>query len=310
MQAGIPVNQGNTLKGMGQISWREGAGSRRARVLALALGAAMLALPGLVLAVECAQLDTPAKIREFIRGGQEVTPLWQGRVSAHLEVSPCEGAVCDTSQRDKRISLIKRVHFMRDGANRRAFVKSGPLAPQCIISRGERDSLCARCDDTTNRNCSSVVREQTSTRVLDTNIDLGDWDLLTAEDYRVTCRQHPEKADLLIIRSETSDAKRTYQEIETNFDKVREVPLRVAMFSSGVLRKVYRFFPKYIVQVDGRWVATIMRVRTTQGSEKDYVFETQISILPGPDQKPMIYHDPTKDPLLKGYNLNQLFFTN
>ena len=86
--------------------------------------------------------------------------------------------------------------------------------------------------------------------------------------------------------------------------------MMINFYAEGVLRKVYRFFPKYYIKLGKNWLATIIRVRTTQGSEKKYLFETQLRVLTNKNNELRLYLDPAADPNLKGYNVKSLFFTN
>ena len=88
------------------------------------------------------------------------------------------------------------------------------------------------------------------------------------------------------------------------------MPITINYFAEGVLRKVYRFFPKYYVRIGDEWIATIIRVRSTRGSEKQYVFETQMRVLKSKKGAPRLFVDPSRDPQLKGYDISSLFFTD
>ena len=80
----------------------------------------------------------------------------------------------------------------------------------------------------------------------------------------------------------------------------------VNFFAEKVLRKVYRFFPKYYVKVGGKWFSSVMRVRTTLGSEKKFIFETLINVDKNKG-KLKLYLDLTDDPVLKNVPPESLF---
>ena len=291
--------------GMFAPGWR--LGLLRTVLLTVLLGV----LPMLaVAAVSCADLDDEAKIRAFLERSRAATPLWRDQMSVYLEVSPCEGEVCGQAQRKQRIALIQQLHFLRTGEDRRAFVLRGPYAPQCLVSRGERDVLCARCDGGTNANCRSVVRKEGSGRIPNTNIDLTDWENLSGDAYTARCTPSPGAEGMLELEFRAKAPGAVYGRVVAVVEAGRGVPLLINLYAEDVLRKVYRFFENYYVQVGGEWVSTIMRVRSTQGDEKHYLYETQIRVLPGEDKQPRLYFNPQDDPSLKAFNLNKLFFTN
>ena len=80
-------------------------------------------------------------------------------------------------------------------------------------------------------------------------------------------------------------------------------------FAEKVLRKVYRFFPKYYAKVGGKWISTVMRVRTTQGKEKKFIFET-LTHIQKKNGKLKLYLDFSADPDLKNVHPESLFSTD
>ncbi len=80
-------------------------------------------------------------------------------------------------------------------------------------------------------------------------------------------------------------------------------------FAEKVLRKVYRFFPKYYVKVDGQWFSTVMRVRTTLGKEKKFIFETLTNV-DKKNGKLKLYIDLSDDPEFKNVPPESLFSTD
>lgn len=273
----------------------------------------LLLLPTLAFGLVCADLDTPEKMQGFLKKAKAANPLSNATLSVYLEVSPCERQTCAPEYRQLRIALLQNLHVLRAQESRRVVVLQGPDAGQCLISRGLRDYICAQCDLTNNRECRSIPRQTESTRLAGTNIELSDFDLVTNGDYETQCDALPQFPGFLKLtsnRGAASDIDGTYEQIVTFVDSEREVPVTINLIAQGVLRKVYRFFPKFYAQIDGQWVATIIRVRSTQGREDSYAFETQVRILPDAANKPRIYPDPATDPNLRGVPADSLFFTN
>ena len=83
----------------------------------------------------------------------------------------------------------------------------------------------------------------------------------------------------------------------------------LTFFAEKVLRKVYRFFPKYYAKVGGKWISTVMRVRTTQGNEKKFIFET-LTHIQKQNGKLKLYLDFSADPDLKNVHPDSLFSTD
>lgn len=281
-------------------------------VLALSgmLSGMLLLAPSGLFAVSCADLGTPEKIRAFVRLGKEANPLWRETLSAHLEVSACERDGCAKAKRKERRARIRHINLVRRGENRRAFVAKGPGAPQCSVSRGGRDFLCAECRFGASTACRSVARTKGPSRIEGTNIDTTDFDLVIGEAFTSVCRPLPKAPKYLQIVSKRKSGDSPFDTIVSFYEKKRAVPITINYLAEGVLRKVYRFFPKYYAKVGGQWVATIIRVRSTQGSEKKYVFETQIRIRTNRAKQYLIYLDPGKDPALRGASLDDIFNPN
>lgn len=283
---------------------------RTLKLISLA-AVALLVVPASTMAVECSDLDTDAKTRQFMARAQKANPLGREHLSVYLEMSPCEEEGCSKSQRAKRVALIQNVHLLRMEDKRRAYVIEGPRSGQCVISRDIRDYICSQCDATSNIDCRSIVRDSSSGRIMGTNIDVNDFDALTDGGSSTKCSDHPKDSKFMVVEilaGENSESE--YERIVTVFDKKKEVPITINYYAEGVMRKVYRFFPKYYVRIGDQWIATIIRVRTTRGSEKQYVFETQMRVLQNKKGVPLLFLDPSRDPKLKGYDIPSLFFTN
>ena len=101
-------------------------------------------------------------------------------------------------------------------------------------------------------------------------------------------------------------SEKSYDRILSFFDKEKGVPIMVNFFAEKVLRKVYRFFPKYYVKVGGKWFSSVMLVRSTRGSEKKFIFESLIYVDNNKGTL-KLYLDLTDDPVLKNVPAESLF---
>ena len=255
-------------------------------------------------AVECKDLDSKAKIQQFLTKAMDSNPLLRAKVSAKFEVSPCEGKACKSKKLRK--SFAETIHLVRSGKNTRLYFVKGDHAPGCLVRRGQRRFLCSSCRSGSNESCRSFTASDSSTWP-GTNIDTSDFNLLKKDISSAKCQPLKNKQGFLMIESLRS--AKPYDRILSYYDKQKEVPITVNFFNKGVLRKVYRFFPKYYVKVKGQWFSTVMRVRTTKGREKAYLFETLLHI-PRSKGRPQLYLNPKKDPALRTVSLDSLFATN
>ena len=82
--------------------------------------------------------------------------------------------------------------------------------------------------------------------------------------------------------------------------------IKINYYAENVLRKVYRFTSKKYVAFDGRSLATEIKVRSTQGSEKKYSFETKLTI-GKTNIKLNAYANPDQDPFIENMPLDVLF---
>jgi len=255
-------------------------------------------------AVECKDLNTTAKVQKFLGKAMQSNPLLRAKVSAKVEVSPCEGKTCKSKKLRK--SFAETLHLVRSGKNARLYFVKGDHAPGCLVRRGQRRFLCSSCRSGSNESCRSFTSSD-STTWPGTNIDTSDFSLLQNDISSAKCQPLKNKKQFLMIESLRS--AKPYDRILSYYDKKKEVPITVNFFNKGVLRKVYRFFPKYYVKVKGQWFSTVMRVRTTKGREKAYLFETLLHI-PRSKGRPQLYLNPKKDPALRVVSLDSLFATN
>ncbi|MCZ6534294.1 MAG: hypothetical protein O7A08_15190 [SAR324 cluster bacterium] len=276
----------------------------------LIVAGCLFMLPWTAWALGCADLDSASKIRAFVESTKAANPLWHDNLSVHLELSPCEKEECARKNRKLRKANIQNLHLVRLGTKRRAFVVKGPRAPQCSVTRGGRNFLCAECQYTANRACRSFVRKGRASGIPGTNIDASDFDLLTGKNFKTVCQEFPQNPKYFKLLSTRDKGDSPYDTIVSFYEARRGIPITVNYLAGGSLRKVYRFFPKYYVQLNGQWIATIIRARTTRGSEKRYIFETQIRVLSGGGKQPRFYFDPKDDPVLSGQSIERLFNTN
>ena len=254
--------------------------------------------------IGCKQLNTPKKIAAFLVESQRSNPLLRKNVSASLEISACEGKVC--KKKKLRASKKELIHFQRIGKNRRVFFAKGPNAPRCVILRGNRQYVCSQCRKNANENCRSFPSDDSSL-LPGTNIDLADFELLTQGVKSSKCSELKKQPNYFKI--DLRRKAKGYDRIVAYYDKKKKVPITMNFFSSKVMRKVYRFFPKYYIRVENQWFSTVLRVRTTQGKEKSYVFETLVHVAKE-GKKLRLFTDALRDPHLKGVSADSLFITD
>ena len=112
-----------------------------------------------------------------------------------------------------------------------------------------------------------------------------------------------------LIKNDSAENEQRYDKVLSYYDKKKGVPIMMNFFAEKVLRKVYRFFPKYYVKVDGQWFSTVMRVRTTLGKEKKFIFET-LTHVDKKNGKLKLYLDLSDDPESKNVPPESLFSTD
>ena len=270
-------------------------------IIALVL---MSLLPSPLFGIGCKQLNTPKKIAAFLIESQRSNLLLRKNVSASLEISACEGKGC--KKKKLRASKKELLHFQRIGKNRRVFFAKGPNAPRCVILRGNRQYFCSQCRKNANENCRSFPSDDSSL-LPGTNIDLADFELLTQGVKSSKCSELKKQPNYFKI--DLRRKAKGYDRIVAYYDKKKKVPITMNFFSSKVMRKVYRFFPKYYIRVENQWFSTVLRVRTTQGKEKSYVFETLVHVAKE-GKKLRLFTDALRDPHLKGVSADSLFITD
>ena len=264
----------------------------------------MSLLPSTLFGIGCKQLNTPKKIAAFLVESQRSNPLLRKNISVSLEISACEDKVCN--KKKLRASKKELLHFQRIGKNRRIFFAKGPNAPRCVILRGNRQYVCSQCRKNANENCRSFPSDDSSL-LPGTNIDLADFELLTQGVKSSKCSELKKQPNYFKI--DLRRKAKGYDRIVAYYNKKKKVPITMNFFSSKVMRKVYRFFPKYYIRVENQWFSTVLRVRTTQGKEKSYVFETLVHVAKE-GKKLRLFTNVLGDPHLKGVSADSLFITD
>ena len=263
-------------------------------------------LNDIVFAVSCKELDSPEKIKSFMNESHLSSPFLQKNVSVTVILDTCEGKVCKS--KSKREAQKETLHILRLDNKRRIFAQKGPNAPTCVIQRGARRFVCSSCGAVSNESCRSFPSDE-STIFPGTNIDTADFGFVSGDVKEMKCSKlkNPKYFKIeTLINNNSGDTEKSYDRVLSFFDKEKGVPIMANFFAEKVLRKVYRFFPKYYVKVGGKWFSSVMRVRTTRGSEKKFIFETLINVDKNKG-KLKLYLDLTDDPVLKNVPPESLF---
>ena len=263
-------------------------------------------LNDIVFAVSCKELDSPEKIKSFMNESHLSSPFLQKNVSVTVILDACEGKVCKS--KSKREAQKETLHILRLDKKRRIFAEKGPNAPTCVIQRGARRFVCSSCGSVSNENCRSFPSDE-STIFPGTNIDSSDFEFVSGDVKEMKCSKlkNPKYFKIeTLINNNSGDTEKSYDRVLSFFDKEKGVPIMANFFAEKVLRKVYRFFPKYYVKVEGKWFSSVMRVRTTRGNEKKFIFETLINVDKNKG-KLKLYLDLNDDPVLKNVPPESLF---
>lgn len=261
-------------------------------------------------AVDCSDLKAPEKIKVFFEKAKTSNFFTRKQASLYLTVSACEKEMCDPQHQEQRSQKQHTLHFIQSGPQRRIYFSAGPEAPQCLIQRDSREFYCAQCDWISSDQCRSYSASEKAGSLHGTNIDQSDFEILLKGNYTSTCEDLPQQPQYFKVVSVRNNGTGPYNKIVSFYDKNRGVPITINFFSDNSLRKVYRFFPKQYFLVDGEWIATALRVRTVEGVEERFVFETLIQVLSQPDGSPQIFLDPKKDPKLQKSDYQRLFHQN
>jgi hypothetical protein len=245
----------------------------------------------------CANLDTNEKVHKYIIDTMQLNPITKDNSSMSLEIKT----------KQKRTRTAKDIHMIRNGENKRIFFTSGEFYPKCLISKGDKNYRCGECTYSTNSFCREQKDERSGTKVAGTNIDLDDFDISHIKDYTSKCSPIRRRRNYIQIESINTGEKRKYNKIVSIFEIKRNLPIVRNFYEGKTLKKVYRFFPKDYKKVNNQWMATVMRVRSVNGKERKYEFETIVKIKRNSKYKYLFYDKIEKDTLLEGASVDSLF---
>jgi len=237
------------------------------------------------------------------------SPLLQKNISVTLILDACEGKQCKS--KSKRAAQKETLRILKFDNKRRIYAEKGPNSPSCVIQRGGRRFVCSSCGVVSNENCRSFSSDGSSI-FPGTNIDTEDFTLAASAENEMKCSKlkNPKFFKIeTLIKNDSAENEQTYDKVLSFYDKKKGVPIMMNFYADKVLRKVYRFFPKYYVKVDGQWFSTVMRVRTTLGKEKKFIFETLTNV-DKKNGKLKLYLDISDDPELKNVPPESLFSTD
>lgn len=250
-------------------------------------------------ATSCKELNSDDKIRSFVKQTYKSHPLLRENTSSTLDIKTKDGA---TKKR-------QTVHMVRLEDKKRSYFLKGENTPKCSVKKGERDFLCNECTYTSNTLCRSYKGDESTTKIQGTNIDTNDFKLLESLDFTNKCFPVKKNKKYVKIVSKKVKGNAAYDKIVSFYDVTKKISVTTNYFADGVLRKVYRFFPKYYTKIKNEWVSTVTRVRTVAGSEKKYSFETLVNIKKDAKKNYLLYLSPKDDPKVSK-RINTLFNTN
>ena len=269
----------------------------------------LLSIENNVNAIDCKKLKTTKQINNFLSKSSMSSPLLQKNVSLTMILDVCEGKGCKSKK--KRVAEKEILRILKYENKRRIFAEKGPNAPRCVIKRGGRRFICSSCGLVSNENCRSFPSDE-STIFPGTNIDSTDFTLTSEYGKESKCSKlkNPNFFKIeTIIKDGLAQTEGNYDKVIGFYDKKKGVPILMNFYAEKILRKVYRFFPKYYVKVGSQWFSSVMRVRTTLGSEKKFVFET-LTHVDKKKGKPKLYLNISDDPDLKNVPPESLFSTD
>lgn len=270
----------------------------------------LLSVSSVTQGIDCKQLTRNRDIIQFVKQTKSANPLMREKISVLLETSPCEKELCLQKNLQKRLQKKETIHIIRSDQKKRLTFLKGENAPQCFVEIGEKEFKCDSCEQRMNYNCRSYRSSDNSGRFKGTNIDARDMDLLTNENNQSVCHELPKAAGYFKITTSIRSGNSGYDQIETYYEKSRQVPVIVNFYAKQQLHKVYRFFISRYFLIHGNWYSTFFRVRTTLGREKYYEFETTVRVLKDRNGKFHLFVDPENDPLISRGSWNDLFRTN
>lgn len=250
-------------------------------------------------ALSCKELNSDDKIRTFVKQTYKSHPLLRENVSTTLDIKT----------KNQTAKKSQTVHTIRLEDKKRSYFLKGENAPKCSVKKGNRDFLCNECTYTSNTLCRSYKGDESTTKIQGTNIDSNDFKLLESLDFTNSCFPVKKSSKYVKIVSKKVSGNAVYDKIISFYDVTKKISVTTNYFADGILRKVYRFFPKYYKQIKNEWVSTVSRIRTVAGSEKKYSFETLISIKKDSKKKYLLFLTPKDDPKVNK-RISTLFNTN
>ena len=257
---------------------------------------------------QCPGMGSPNELSKLLARLKSTNPLMLENYSLVFEISACEKEVCLEENQAQRLSQRAVIHLVKLGEKTRVRFLKGPDAPQCLLRVEGRDYKCIHCGDQDNQNCRAFAQEGSKTRLQGTNLDRADFDFLEDANRVNLCEVLKDGQYWKITASQKTEPT-LYPIIEIYLDPKRETPLLVRFFTDQGLFKVYRFFPKYYIQKDQKWVSTWFQVRNVSGREDQFQFETSFKILKGPSQDWRLYFDTSTDPMIGQAKEDELFKT-
>lgn len=257
-------------------------------------------LTGTAFAITCQDLDTNDKIRKFSKKAKESNPLFRKYISTRLEMKT----------NDKKTKKKSLIHNLRFDKRKRTYFLKGKDAPLCMISIDEKDFKCNECTLLTNSQCRSYKQDEDSTTIKGTNIDTEDVELAESKDFESKCYNVPKKKNYIKIVSKKVSGDSQYDEVESYYDKKKEINILMNLKSKGTVRKIYKYSPKNFVKIGQEWMSTVSRVRTVNGKWKRFSFETRVKVSNEKNGKLMMHLEPAKDPKLKKMDQNLIFSVN
>lgn len=258
-----------------------------------------LLLTSTMFASVCKDLNTDAKIRNFVSDTYKSHPLLRENISTTLDIKT----------NDKGTKKKQTVHTVRLKENKRSYFIKGEHAPKCSVTKSDRDFICSECTYTSNTLCRSFKGDDSSTKLTGTNIDTNDFKLLDSPDYVSSCQAVKKKANYVKITSKRIAGNSPYTKIVSYYDLSKKISIKSNYYADGILKKIYQFFPKYFSKVKGQWLAMVSRVRTVNGDAKKFSFETLISVKKSANKDYLLFLSPTEDTKVSK-RIKTLFNTN
>ena len=208
-------------------------------------------LPASTSAVSCKELNTPEKIKSFMKESHQSNPLLRKNVSLGLILDVCEGKVCRS--KSKRAAQKETLRIQKLGNKRRIFAEKGPKAPRCVIQRSGRQFVCSSCGIVSNESCRSFPSDG-STIFPGTNIDSSDFAFTAGDTKDIKCSKlkNPKFFKIeTLINIESGEKGKTYDKVLSYYDKKKEVPIMVNFFAEKSFEKFIGFFLNIMLRLAG-----------------------------------------------------------